>query len=166
MSNPRDVYLSLLGDMLYVERTLSFEVLPKMLAEAGNPALAGALAEHLEQTKAHPGRVEQAFRAAGAELSSNHSLPFGGLVEQHRELAGSAVTTPLSDLLRLHAALQTEAYEIASYRLLLALAESVAPDALTPLRENLAEEEQAAGTLQKLLPELASADPRSEPEGE
>jgi len=163
MSNPRDVYLAVLGDMLFVERTLSFEALSQMLADAGNPALAGALAEHLEQTKAHVGRVEQAFRAAGAEASSNHSLPFGGLVEQHRDLAASAATTALGDLLRAHAALHSEAYEIASYRVLVVLAESVAPDALSPLRENLAEEEAAAERLRQLLPELASADPRSAP---
>jgi ferritin-like metal-binding protein YciE len=163
MSNPRDVYLALLGDMLYVERTLSFQALPQMLADAGNPSLAGALAEHLEQTKAHVGRVEQAFRAAHAETSCNHSLPFGGLLEQHRQLAGSAVTTALGDLLRAHAALHTEAYEIASYRVLVELAESVAPDALPALRENLAEEEEAAERLRQLLGELASADPRSAP---
>jgi hypothetical protein len=78
MSNPRDVYLALLGDLLFVERTLSFETLPQMLADAGDPALARAMAEHLEQTKAHVGRVEQAFRSAGAEASSNHSLPVAG----------------------------------------------------------------------------------------
>jgi ferritin-like metal-binding protein YciE len=160
MSNPRDVYLALLGDMLFVERTLSFETLPQMLADAGDPALARAMAEHLEQTKAHVGRVEQAFRSAGAEASSNHSLPFAGLVEQGRQLASSAVTAALADLLRAHAALHTEAYEIASYRVLILLAESVAPEALTALRENLAEEEQAAEALRQLLPELVSADPR------
>jgi len=163
MSNPRDAYLALLGDMLFVERTLSFEVLPQMLADAGNPALAGALAEHLEQTKAHVGRAEQAFRAAGAEASSNRSLPLGGLVDQHRQLAASAATTALADLLHAQAALHTEAYEIASYRVLVVLAESVAPDALSPLRENLAEEEAAAEALRQLLAELACADPRSAP---
>lgn len=159
MSNPRDVYLTLLGDMLYVERILSSEVLPRMLAEAGDPDLAGVLAEHLEQTKAHVGRVEEAFRAAAAETSSNHSLPFGGLVEQHRELVGGTVTATLADVLRVHAALQAEAYEIAAYRVLVAVAEAVAPDALAPLCQTLAEEEQAEASLRKLLPALAAADP-------
>jgi ferritin-like metal-binding protein YciE len=163
MSNQRDIYLALLADMLFVERMLSFEALPKMLADAGDPSLAGALAGHLEQTKAHVGRVEQAFGAAGAEASSNHSLPFGGLVEQHRQLAASAVTTALGDLMRAHAALHAEAYEIASYRVLVVLAESVAPGALSPLRENLAEEEAAAAALRQLLAELVSGDPRSAP---
>jgi ferritin-like metal-binding protein YciE len=159
MSNPRDVYLTLLGDMLYVERTLSNEVLPSMLGEIHDPSLAGVLAEHLEETKAHVGRVEQAFRAAGAETSSNHSLPFGGLVEQHSELSKSAVATQLADVLHLDAALHTEGYEIASYRVLIALADTVAPEALGSLRENLAEEEEAEARLRKLLGELARATP-------
>ncbi len=53
ISNPRDLYLVLLADILFVERMLSDEVLPKMLAQVETPILAGSLPEHLQETKQH-----------------------------------------------------------------------------------------------------------------
>src|SRR4051794_12966855 len=88
VSNPRDLLLVELADILFVERMLSFEVIPELLKQVSDPQLGGTLAEHLEQTKRHVINVEAAFRAAGAEPSSNHSKPFVGLKEQHAEIGG------------------------------------------------------------------------------
>ena len=77
VSNPRDLLLLELGDILFVERMLSFEVLPELLKQVNDPELAGALAEHLEQTKRHVANVEQAFRAAMARAD-------GTCQHQHR----------------------------------------------------------------------------------
>jgi ferritin-like metal-binding protein YciE len=157
VSNPRDLYLTVLSDMLFVERMLSFEVLPGLLEKANDPSLTGALAEHLEQTKAHVKRVEAAFGAVGAETSSSSSPPFVGLTEQHEQLTQAAVEPALGDVIHAHAALHTEHYEIAGYRLLIALADACAPQALVGLRENLADEEHALGRLQELTPGLLVA---------
>lgn len=157
MSNPRDLYLTLLGDLLFVERMLSFEVIPQLLGRISSPPLAGAIAEHLEQTKQHARNVEQAFAAAGAETSSNHSRPFVALCEQHRELAGAAVVPAVADVLHAQAALATEHYEIAGYDVLIECARQAAPDAVKALAENRSQEEHAAKRLRELLGDLIQA---------
>ncbi len=157
MSNSRDLDLAALGDLLFVERMLSFEVLPKLLGKVHNPELTAALAEHLEQTKLHVANVEAAFVAAGAETSSNHSPPFAGLKDQHEELGSNIQLPELEDIFWAGAAVHSEHYEIAAYRTLLPLAETLAPDAVDGLRENLAQEEEAAARLEALAPELAAA---------
>ena len=155
ISNPRDLYLTLLADILFVERTLSSAVLPEMLGQVAHPSLAGALADHLEETKQHVIIVENAFRAVGAESSSNHSQPFAGLKDQHAELAPSAVTAPLADLLHQAAAVHSEHYEIAAYQTLLELRELAnADERAAGLQQNLEQEQTALARLQQLAPEL------------
>jgi ferritin-like metal-binding protein YciE len=154
--NIRDVYLLHLGDTLFVERMLAFEAIPEMLKQISHPALSGAIAAHLEQTKQHVRNVEQAFRAVGAETSSNHSRPFVGLTEQHSELAEAAVSAAAADVIHAQAALSVEHYEIACYRALACEAARAAPDAVALLEENLSQEEQAGEQLQDLLPELCA----------
>lgn len=155
VSNPRDLFLVALSDILFVERILSFEVLPELLKQVRDPDLARALAEHLEQTKRHVSNVEAAFRAVQAEPSSAHSPPFVGLKDQHAQLAGSIKDPRLADALHAHAAAHTEHYEIASYRTLVALATELgADDARHALKANLAEEESALETVEKALAAL------------
>jgi ferritin-like metal-binding protein YciE len=157
MSNPRDVYLTLLAELLFIERMLSSEVIPQTLAKVASASLSGVLARHLEQTKRHVTNVQDGFRIAGAETSSSHSGPFVALKEEHERLVDSAATPAVADLLHAHAALCVEHFEIASYRALIAAAQVPAPDAIPLLQENLDSEEQAADELQELLAALAEA---------
>jgi ferritin-like metal-binding protein YciE len=159
MSNPRDLFLVLLGEVLFVERTLAREALPELIDEVEHEALSSVLAEHLGETSEHPGRVEESFRAAAAESSSNHSLPLGGMIEQHSQLAESALVASIKDALALQAAIHTEHYEIAAYRALLPLAQQVAPDAVAPLEANLADEQAALQKLEGLAGEVLAALP-------
>jgi ferritin-like metal-binding protein YciE len=159
LSNPRDLYLALLAEVLFIERMLGFEAIPEMLAKISDPELSGAIAEHLEQTKQHARNVESAFAPADAEVSSNQSRPFVALTEQHAQLSSSAAEPAIADLVHARAALAVEHLEIASYRALLACAEVVAPDAVGQLQENLAQEQQAEQRLRELLgPLMAAAD--------
>jgi ferritin-like metal-binding protein YciE len=155
LSNPRDAYLTLLAELLFVERMLSSEVIPQTLAKVASASLSDVLASHLEQTKRHVANLEQSFRIAGAETSSNHSGPFVALKEEHAELVDSAATPAIADLLHARSALRIEHFEIGSYRALIAAARMPAPDAIPLLRENLDSEEQAAHELQELLAQLA-----------
>ena len=149
VSNPRDLLLVQLADILFVERLLSFEVLPELLKKVSDPDLGGALAEHLEQTKRHVSNVEAAFRVVGAEPSSNLSRPFVGLKEQHSQVAGDIKARPLADLWHAASAIHTEHYEIAAYRQLRALARLMGLDELDELLvANLRDEEQALERLE------------------
>ena len=155
VSNPRDLFLVALSEILFVERMLSFEVLPELQKQVHDPDLGRALAEHLEETKRHVENVEAAFRAVGAEPSSAHSPPFVGLKDHHSQLAGNTKDDRLADVLHAHAAAATEHYEIASYRTLVALARELGvDDARKALESNLSDEEGALKALEKALGSL------------
>ncbi|MBV8256797.1 MAG: DUF892 family protein [Actinobacteria bacterium] len=122
LSNPRDLFLRLLGEQLWVERTLAFEVLPKLLLAVEAEGLHAALSEHLEQTKEQATRLEAVFRAAGAEPSSNLSPPAERLAQHHDEVAEQIPNRRLADVWHATAAATTEHMELAAYDALLALA--------------------------------------------
>jgi ferritin-like metal-binding protein YciE len=150
VSNPRDLLLIGLADILFVERMLSFQVLPELLKDVSEPELATVLADHLAQTKRHVTNVERTFETVGAEPSSNHSAPFVGLKDQHSEIAGSIKTPTLADLWHATASIHSEHYEIAAYRQLRLLASALGNEELDRLlAENLSEEEQALSRLEQ-----------------
>jgi len=158
VSNPRDLYLVALGDILFVERILSFEVLPHLMEQVQDAELNKALAEHREQTREHAERVERAFRLVGAEPSSAHSPPFMGLKEQHEEVTGSVKDPRLADTFHAMAAAHTEHYEIAAYRALIALARALEQgEAVELLEANLTEEETALGHAEAAVERLSAA---------
>jgi ferritin-like metal-binding protein YciE len=147
----------LLGEQLWVERTLSFEVLPKLQRAVTSERLAAAVGEHREETREHGPRLEAVFHAVGAEPSSNLSSPVGQLAEHHDELAGSFTDDRLADVFHAAAGATTEHYELAAYDTLLALARAVElPDEARELLERTrAEEEEALHRLEGELERLA-----------
>jgi ferritin-like metal-binding protein YciE len=158
VSNPRDLFLTVLSDLLFVERQLAFEVLPELIKEVADPELAHGLAEHLAQTKRHAQDLEHVFRSVGAEPSSDHSFAFGGLQEQRSARAGSIVTLRLKDVFNATAATHTEHYEIAAYQTLIALADSIGTDETrATLERNLDDERQALTLLEQAIGRLGQA---------
>jgi ferritin-like metal-binding protein YciE len=148
LSSPRDLFLHLLAEMLWVERMLVFEVLPSLRKQVQSESLAAAVEEHLAQTRGHVTRVEEVFRALGAEPVSARSAPAAVLASEHEETAGKIAEPRLADLFHAGAAIHTEHLEIAAYDVLLELA----PDGVAePLEQNRREE---AATLE-LLRELS-----------
>jgi ferritin-like metal-binding protein YciE len=151
LSSPRDLFLQLLAEMLWVERMLVFEVLPSLLKQVQSESLAAAVEEHLAQTRGHVTRVEEAFRALGAEPVSARSAPAAALASEHEETAGKIAEPRLADLFHAGAAITTEHYEIASYDVLLELAREGARE---PLAQNREEESQALERLRELSDRL------------
>ena len=156
MSNPRDLLVQLLGELLFVERRLADSVIQELASAAKNNELRTALDQHRGETTQHAERVEAAFRQIGVAPTSNLCRPFESAVAQHRDLQ-SAITDPkLADVFHAQAALQTEHWEIAAYTVILALADSIGLDGdLGALRDSLAEEEEARNRLAKLAEHLA-----------
>ncbi len=153
LSNPRDLFLLLLSEALWIERTLAFEVLPQLQREVDSEWLAEPVSAHLEQTRGHAERVEQVFLAVGAEPAAALSEPLEGLRRQHDELAGKLVEPRLKDIFLAGAAARTEHLEIALYSSLLVLGERLGLDG-APLRSNLQEEEQALKQLEGVAEKL------------
>jgi ferritin-like metal-binding protein YciE len=158
VSNPRDLLVLLLGEVLHVERRLAGEVLHSLIEAVRDEELAAVLRNHLDETKEHVERVETAFRRLQLAPSAHLSRPFESAVAQHDELAPTIVGRVLADAFHAAAALHTEHYEIAGYRALLELAP---PDVSELLRSSLDEEERAADSLTKLLRSLRGVDPVS-----
>ncbi|HEX6701071.1 MAG TPA: DUF892 family protein [Gaiellaceae bacterium] len=154
-SSPRDLFLASLAQMLWIERTLVFEVLPELHRQVQSESLAAAVEEHLAQTRGHVTRVEVAFRALGAEPVSARSAPAAALADEHREVAAKIVEPQLADLFHAGAAIRTEHLELAAYDLLLELARALdRDDVAEPLTQNRAEEAEALARVEALAEQL------------
>ena len=66
MSDPRELFLHELGDVLYAENVL-VKALPKLAEEASDEELKVGFEEHLEETRQHVKNIEQAFEQLGEE---------------------------------------------------------------------------------------------------
>lgn len=158
VSNPRDLYLVLLCDILFVERRLAFDVLPELLGQVEDAGLASALGEHLAETKDHVTRVEHAFRVAGAEPSSVLSPPFMGLKDLHGEQASAIVNDALADVWHAACAVHTEHYEIAAYEALVTFAGELGQsEAVDLLGANLEQERDALRSAEDAYARLVAA---------
>jgi ferritin-like metal-binding protein YciE len=151
LASPRDLFLQLLAQMLWVERMLVFEVLPSLRKQVQSESLAAAVEEHLAQTRGHVTRVEEVFRSLGAEPVSARSAPAAGLASEHDETAGKIAEPRLADLFHAGAAITTEHFEIASYDVLLELAPEAAGE---PLAQNRREEAETLVRLEELADAL------------
>jgi ferritin-like metal-binding protein YciE len=115
LSNPRDLLVAQLSELLWVERRLAFDVLPSVIEAASDEQLKTLLGEHLDETREHVERVERAFRALEMEPSSAFSPGFSGLIEQHDEVAKKIVEPGLADRWHAAAGIAAEHFELALY---------------------------------------------------
>jgi ferritin-like metal-binding protein YciE len=154
ISNPRDLVLQLMGELLFVERRLADQVIPDLAAAVQDGELRRGLEEHREQTKQHVERLETAFRRLDVAPTSNLSRPFESAVAEHDELASSILDPRLADLFHAQAALHTEHWEMAAYRALVPL---VPDDVRDLLRPSFDEEGDAAKLLVSAIDRIADA---------
>lgn len=152
ISNPRDLAVQLLGELLFVERRLADRVIAEVAGAVRDEELTALLHEHREETRQHVERVETAFRRIEVAPSSNLSRSFESAVAEHEALAPSIADPRLADIFHAQAALQVEHRELAAYRVLLPLLPS---DAAELLRPSYAEEGEAAKRLVQIADRLA-----------
>ena len=139
LSNPRDLFLQQLAELLWIERTLEHEVLPKAIDEIADEELKQAVAHHLEETREHVRRVERAFLAAGAEPAASRTEV---LAPQERDVKEPT----LAALAQAGEAARIEHVELALYDIVIGLAEG---EAAKLLEQNRKEEGQALGVLEQ-----------------
>ena len=108
--NPRDLFLHELGDILYVERKLADEVLPKLIDEVEDKEFKKGLEKHLRQTRGHVQNVTRVFKQLGEEAKAEKCIGFEGLTREHEELSGESspdlVGSPGGGCCRPHRALR------------------------------------------------------------
>ena len=142
ISTPRDLFLHELGDILYVERKLVNEVLPKLIGEVQDKEFRTGLERHLEQTRGHITNVEQVFDELGEQAHEEKCVGFEGLKKEQEKLVSEA-SDDLIDLVNTGAAARTEHYEIAAYSGLIEMARALGEqNAVSLLDENLKEEKE------------------------
>jgi len=156
ISNPKDLFLHELGDILYVERKLAEETLPKLIGEVSDDEFKAGLESHLEQTRKHVTNVEQVFAIFGEEPHEEECIGFEGLKKEHDSLMEKA-SSSLTDAIDLGAAARTENYEIAAYEGLRRMAKALGEDkAVALLDENLAQEKETLREVEKIATRVSN----------
>ena len=142
LTSPRDLFLHELGDILYVEKKLADDVIPKIIGEVKDEEFKKGLETHLEQTRQHATNLEQVFDSLGEEPTMEECVGFEGLRKEHDQLLEEA-SPELIDLVDTGAAARTEHYEIAAYEGLIPMARALGEqEAVGLLEENLKQEKE------------------------
>jgi ferritin-like metal-binding protein YciE len=155
ITSPRDLFLHELGDILYVERRLADETLPKLIDEVNDDELGAGLRSHLEETRQHVANVEKVFEIFGEEPHEEECVGFEGLKKEHDQLVEES-SPSLIDLVDAGAAARTENYEIAAYEGLRRMAKGLGEDdAVELLDKNLKQEKEALREVEKTATRLS-----------
>jgi ferritin-like metal-binding protein YciE len=156
MSDPRELFLHELGDVLYAERTL-VKALPKLQEEASDEELATGFADHLEETRQHVKNVEKAFEALGQPAKAEKCPGIEGIKKEHDEfVANESPSQEVLDAFLTGAGARTEHYEIAAYEGLVTMANAMGEDEVAGLlSENLEQEKAALRKMQTIGKRLA-----------
>jgi ferritin-like metal-binding protein YciE len=160
ITTPRELFLHELGDILYVERALADETLPKLIEEVEDEEFMEGLEKHLEETRQHVANVEQVFDSLGEEPHAEKCIGFEGLKSEHDQLV-EETSSALIDLVDAGAAARTENYEIAAYEGLRRMAKSLGEEeAVGLLDENLKQEKEALREVEKISTRLSKELPK------
>ena len=156
LTTPRDLFLHELGDILYVERALAEETLPKLIGEVSDEEFKSGLESHLEQTRQHVVNVEKVFELLGEEPEVEKCVGFEGLKKEHDQLVEESSST-LVDIIDVGAAARTENYEIAAYEGLRRMAKAMGENkAVDLLDTNLKQEKDALREVEKIATRLSN----------
>jgi ferritin-like metal-binding protein YciE len=155
ITNPRELFLHELGDILYVERDLVAQTLPKLIDEVTDEEFRSGLETHLEETRRHVQNVEKVFEMLGEPAEAEECIGFEGLKAEHEKMIGESARE-LVDVIDLGAAARTECYEIAAYESLRRMAKAMGEDkAVDLLDRNLADEKETLREVEKIATRLS-----------
>ena len=156
ITTPRELFTHELGDILYVERKLASETLPKLIDEVRDEEFKAGLEKHLRETKQHVANVEQVFSLLGEEAKPEKCLGFEGLKDEHDKML-EETSTALIDIVDLGAAARTENYEIAAYEGLRRMAKALGEEkAVELLDDNLKQEKEALREVEKIATRVSN----------
>lgn len=158
MTEPRELFLHELGDILYAENQL-VKALPKLAREATDEELRQGFEQHLEQTRQHVANIEQVFAALGVKPKAERCPGIEGIIREHDEfVAGEEPSEQVRDLFLTGAGCRAEHYEIAAYSGLITSAKALGErDAAALLEQNLSQEKEALKSLETAAKRLAKA---------
>lgn len=155
VSDLRELFLHELGDILYAERKVA-SMLGQLLDTTSDAELRHGLKRHLEQTRGHAAKLEQAFGLLGEEPHAEHCPAIEGIVAERDEHFGE-LAEDLHDIFNAGAAARTEHYEISVYDGLIRKGEALEVNEVVALLwENLKDEKETLQELNAIVERLAT----------
>jgi ferritin-like metal-binding protein YciE len=147
-----DVLQEQLEDLHSAETQL-VGALPKMAQAAHHEPLREAFQHHLDETRGHVTRVEEALGELGVSMPTEVCKGMQGLIAEGEEMIQMGGDPMASDAALIAAAQRVEHYEIAAYGTARQLADDCGFDAIKDLMDQTLDEESQAD---KLLTKIAT----------
>lgn len=156
MSEPRELFLHELRDILFAELTIE-KMLGTLAGEASDQELTDDFEHHREETRGQIERLEKVFEGLGEKAAGTECPGILGIKAEHDEFVKDEKPSPeVLDMFLTGAAARTEHYEIAAYSGLITMAKALGEkDAEKLLKENLSEEEATLKKAEKAAQRLA-----------
>ncbi len=150
IGNIKEALVDSMKDMLHAEKQLA-QSLPEMAQKASNTDLEAAFDTHLNETKQHITRLEDAFESLGLQAEVKTCPAMQGLVQESQEIIKEAADDETRDALMIAAAQKIEHYEIASYGTMICWADEIGENRAAELfRSTIDEEKNADQTLTRI----------------
>jgi len=142
-----EFFVDELKDIYWAEKHL-IKALPKMQKAATSTELKNSFADHLEVTKGHVTRLEQAFEMMGKKPQAKKCDAMDGLTKEGESIIEDTEKGSMTrDVGLIMAAQKVEHYEIATYGSLKQLAKTLGKDDLSNLFDQTLTEEKEADEL-------------------
>jgi len=156
MTEPRELFMHELGDILYAEQVL-VKALPTLEKEATDEELAESFREHRAETEQHVANLERAFEELGEKVKAEKCPGIEGIKQEHDDFVKDHSPSPeVLDAFLTGAGARTEHYEIAAYEGLIASAEAMDEGKVAKLlSDNLRQEQEALQKMKKIGKRLA-----------
>jgi ferritin-like metal-binding protein YciE len=138
-----DVLLEQLADLHSAETQL-VQALPLVASSATTPELKTAFEQHLQETRGHVRRLEEAFSKLGTPIPDEHCEGMEGLLKEGEEIMSAQGDPTAKDAALIAAAQRVEHYEIAGYGTARTLADQLGHDEIKRLMNETLDEESAA----------------------
>jgi ferritin-like metal-binding protein YciE len=133
------------------EKKLVEKGLPTMIENTYSQELQTALAQHLQQTKHHVGRLEQVFVMINKEPETKTNAIFDKMADAVKDSISNIDRSPLRDAALILNGNLVEHYEVALYGSLASFAANLGlQDAATILKQTLEEEKRADAVLTQI----------------
>lgn len=142
-----EFFLDELKDIYWAEKHLTKSI-PKMQKAATSEELQKALEDHLEVTRQHVTRLENAFQQLGEKATAKKCDAMAGIVQEGEQIIEETEDgTATRDVGIIMAAQKVEHYEIATYGSLHQLAVTMGHDEVAEILEQTLNEEKEADEL-------------------
>lgn len=143
-SRLKEFFTDELKDIFWAEQKL-VKTLPKLQKAATSEKLQEAFSSHLEETKGHVERLEQAFELLGEKAQAKKCDAMEGITEEGASvIEDTDKGTATRDVALILAGQKAEHYEIATYGGLIQIAQTLGLDEIANLLKQTLEEEKAA----------------------